>query len=106
MANLQQILNCLGQSQKLGPGYLTPVGTATPNALETLIALKNQFDPFTRVQNPLPGMTNDVGAPNILFSPAYVSNAAGQPSAIFLDAVDGNLDFSHGVKQPAYVFVS
>jgi hypothetical protein len=104
MNSLQEILISLGKDQKLGAGYLTPVGTPAPNALETVRALRQAFDPFTLVQNPLPNMTN-VPTPNILFSPAYVSNAAGQPSAIFLDGVDGNLDFSHGVKQPAYTLI-
>jgi len=104
MGTLQELLISLGKDQKLGAGYLTPVGTPSPNALETCRALRNAFDPFTLVQSPLNGMTN-VLTPNILLSPAYVSNAAGAPSAIFLDGVDGNLDFSHGTKQPAYVFV-
>jgi len=105
MNTLQEILISLGQNQKLGAGYLTPVGTP-PNALETVRALRQQFDPYTLLQNPLPGQTNRNEGVNILLTPAYVSNAAGQPSAIFLDGVDGNLDFSHGTKQPAYVFVS
>ena len=104
MNTLQEILISLGKDQKLGAGYLTPVGTP-PNALETVRALRQQFDPYTLYQNPLPGNTNQVGAPNVLLTPAYVSNAAGQPSAIFLDGVDGNLDFSHGTKQPAYTLI-
>ena len=99
MANLQQILTSLGNDQKLGAGYLTPVGTPAPTAAQTVIALKQQFDPYTLYQTPL-------APPVALLTPAYVANAQGQPTAIFLDAVDGNLDMSHGVKQPAYVFVS
>jgi len=106
MGTLQELLISLGNDQKLGPGYLTPVGTPAPTALQTVRALRQQFDPYTLLQNPLPGQTNRVEGVNVLLTPAYVSNAAGQPSAIFLDGVDGNLDFSHGVKQPAYVFVS
>jgi hypothetical protein len=104
MNSLQEILISLGQNQKLGAGYLTPVGTP-PNALETVRALRQQFDPYTLLQNPLPNMTN-VPTPNVLLSPAYVANAQGQPTAIYLEGVDGQLDFSHGVKQPAFVFAS
>jgi hypothetical protein len=106
MANLQQILTSLGNDQKLGPGYLTPVGTPAPTAHQTCVALKQQFSPFVLVQNPLPNMTNQVGAPNVLFAPAYVHNGAGMPPGIYLDDVSGNVDMSHGSKQPAYVFVS
>jgi hypothetical protein len=101
MACLQELLISLGNDQKLGAGYLTPVGTPTPTALQTVRALRQAFDPFTLVQSPLPGMTN-VPTPNVLLSPAYVSNAAGAPAGIYLDGVDGNLNKAQG---PAYVFV-
>jgi hypothetical protein len=105
LGTLQEILISLGNDQKLGPGYLTPVGTPVPTALQTVRALRQQFDPWVLVSNPLPGMTN-VPSPNVLFNAAYVANQAGQPTGIYLDGVDGNLDMSHGTKQPAYVFVS
>lgn len=104
MANLQQILTSLGNDQKLGPGYLTPAGTPVPTAAQTCIALKQQFDMFTRIQFPLPNMT-DVPTPNVLLSPAYVHNGAGLPPGIYLSDVGGNVDSSHA-PQPAYVFVS
>jgi hypothetical protein len=99
MANLQQLLTTLGNDQKLGAGYLTPVGTPAPTALQTVIALKQQLDPFTLLQNPLT-------PPISLFTPAYVYNGAGMPAGIYLDDVSGNVDASHGAKQPAYTFVS
>lgn len=104
MANLQQILTSLGNDQKLGPGYLTPVGTPNPTAAQTVIALKQGFDPFRLWQNPLPGMTDQPGAPNVLFAPAHVHNGGGLPPGIYLDDVGGNLDNSHA--SPAYVFVN
>lgn len=101
-STLQGVLNILGKDQKLAAGYLTPVGTP-PNALETLIALKNQFDPFTLRSNPLPGMTNQVGAPNILLTPARVQSIAIGQDAIFLADTEGRIDMSHN-PQPAYLF--
>lgn len=98
MANLQQLLTSLGNDQKLGAGYLTPVGTPAPTALQTVIALKNQFDPYTLLQTPL---AQPVG----LLTPAYVYNGAGMPPGIYLDDVSGNVDLSHA-KGPAYTFVS
>lgn len=100
MRSLQTLLTILG-GQKLSAGYLTPAGSGT--ALETVIALKNQFDPYTLLGSPLPNMTNQVGAPNILFSPAWVARFAGQ-DAIFLADVEGRIDTSHGTQQPAYLF--
>ena len=100
--NLQNLLTIL-DGQKLTAGYLTPAGTGT--ALETVIALKNQFDPWTLKTNPLPGMTNQVGAPNVLLSPAWVASQAVGQTAIFLDGVDGNLNLSNTPK-PAYTFSS
>lgn len=102
MNTLQSLLTILGQNQHLAPGYLTPVGTP-PNALETVRALKQQFDPFTLAQNPLPGMTNQVGAPNILLTPAWVASLAAGQDAIFLEDVGGRIDASH-TPQPAYIF--
>lgn len=100
---LQTLLTILGKDQKLAAGYLTPVGTP-PNALETVIALKQQFNPFTLAQNPLPGMTG-MGAPNILLTPAWVASLAAGQDAIFLSDVGGRIDASH-TPQPAYVFSS
>jgi hypothetical protein len=106
MNTLQTLLQLLGRTQQLSPGYLTPVGTggAPPNAWDTVVALKNQFDPFTLAGSPLPGMTNQVGAPNILLSPAWIASLAAGQDAIFLDDVSGNLNISTS-QQPAYVFV-
>lgn len=103
MNSLQQLLIILGNDQKLAPGWLTPVGTPYPTALQTEQALKNQFDPYTLMGNPLPGMTNQVGAPNILFAPAWVGSLAAGQDAIFLEGVDGNLNLSN-TPQPAYIF--
>jgi hypothetical protein len=100
MPNLQNLLVIL-DGQKLSAGYLSPAGTGT--ALETVIALKNQFDPFTIAGNPLPGMTNQVGAPNILLSPAWVGSLGAGIDGIFLSDVGGWLDQSHTPK-PAYTF--
>lgn len=107
MPNLQDLLTILGTTQKLAPGYLTPVGTAPnpPNAHDTLRALKQQFDPFTLRSNPLPGMTNQVGAPNVLLSPAWVASLAAGQDAIFLSDVGGRLNTSN-TPQPAYIFSS
>lgn len=93
MNTLQTLLTIL-DGQKLGPGYLTPLG---PTALETVIALKKQYDPYTLVQNPLP-------FPQLLMTPAFVGSLAAGQDAIFLDDASGNLDLSHG-KAPAYVFL-
>jgi hypothetical protein len=106
MNTLQDLLIIL-DGQQLSAGYLTPVGTAprAPNAHDTLRALKNQFDPYTLLNAPLPGMTNQPGAPNLLFCPAWVGSLGVGQDAIFLDGVDGKLDFSHA-GQPAYIFSS
>ena len=96
MRTLQTLLVIL-DGQKLTAGYLTPAGSGT--ALETVIALKNQFDPYTLIQNPL-------SRPATLFTPASVRSlgTVGQ-TGIFLEGVDGNLDLSHA-PQPAYIFSS
>lgn len=105
MPNLQNLLTIL-DGQKLVAGYLTPSGTGT--ALETVIAMKAQFARDVLLQNPLPGMTNvPVGPsgapqPNFLLSPAWVASLAAGQDAIYLDGVDGNLDFSP--HQPAFIF--
>lgn len=99
--NLDNLLTTLGKDQKLLPGYLTPVGTP-PNALETVKALRQQFDPWVLKQNPLPGMTG-MGAPNILLSPAWIGSLAAGQDAIFLSDVGGRIDASHTPK-PAYIF--
>jgi hypothetical protein len=99
MGTLQELLITLGNDQKLGPGYLTPVGTPQPTALQTVRALRQQFDPWTLIQNPLK-------FPATLMTPAFVGSLAAGQDAIFLDNVDGNLDLSHGAKQPAYIFLS
>jgi hypothetical protein len=91
MRTLQTLLTIL-DGQKLGPGYLTPKTTA----LETMIDLKRQAD--TLVLNGLPYIPP---AATLLFTPAWVASLKGR-DAIYLNAVDGNLDFSRG--QPAYVF--
>lgn len=106
MPNLQNLLTILG-GQKLAAGYLSPSGSGT--ALETVIAMKSQFARDVLLQNPLPGMTNvppglgGVPQPNYLLSPAWVASRLGQ-DAIYLDGVDGNLDFSQ--RQPAFTFSS
>lgn len=100
--NLDNLLTILGKDQHLAPGYLTPVGTP-PNALETVRALRQQFDPRVLPQNPLPGMTNQPGAPNILLTPAWVASLAAGQDAIFLEDVGGRIDASH-TPQPAYIF--
>jgi hypothetical protein len=81
--------------QKLSAGYLTPSGSGT--ALETVIALKQQFDPYTLLSNPIP-------VPALLFTPAWVGSLGAGKDAIFLDGVDGYLDLSHPGQQPAYIF--
>jgi hypothetical protein len=101
MNTLQDLLVIL-DGQQLLPGYLTPAGNPA-NAHDTLRALKIQFDPYTLASNPLPGMTNQPGAPNLLFCPAWVGSLGVGQDAIWLDGVDGKLDLSHA-KGPAYVF--
>lgn len=93
---LQTLLTIL-DGQKLSPGYLTPSGSGT--ALETVIALMQQFDPFTLLQNP-------IARPALLFTPAWVASLGAGKDAIFLDGVDGFLDLSNGQQQPAYIFAS
>jgi hypothetical protein len=92
MNTLNQLLIIL-DGQKLGAGYLTPGG---PTALETVIALRQQFDPFTLLGNP-------ITPPAVLLTPAWVGSLGAGKDAIFLDGVDGALDLSHN-QQPAYVF--
>jgi hypothetical protein len=104
---LQDLLIILGD-QKLAAGYLQPADAnanpaASGTAHNTLRALKRKFDPFVLAQNPLPGMTNQVGAPNTLFCPAWLGSLGAGQDAIFLDGVDGTLDLSHTPK-PAYLF--
>jgi|SRR6516164_31975 hypothetical protein len=105
MANLENLLQTLGRTQKLVAGYLTPVGTggAAPNALDTVVALKNQFDYYTLLGSPLGNFTNRAEAPNILLSPAWIGSLGVGQDAIFLDDVQGRVDFSHTPK-PAYIF--
>lgn len=82
-------------SQKLGPGYLTPLA---PTALEHMIALKRQLDTVT-INNgsyQLPG--------NLLFASAWIGSLGAGKDAIWLNAVDGKLDLSQG-QQPAYVLL-
>lgn len=94
VGTLETLLTIL-DGQKLTAGYLTPAGSGT--ALETVIALRKQFDPYTLLQNPL-------ARPVPLFTPAAVRSlgVVGQ-TGIFLDGVDGNLDLSK-TPQPAYIF--
>lgn len=99
--NLDNLLTTLGKDQHLAPGYLTPVGTP-PNALETVKALRQQFDPIVLRSNPLPGMTG-MGAPNILLSPAWIGSLAAGQDAIFLEDVGGRINTSN-TPQPAYIF--
>lgn len=101
MNTLQDLLVIL-DGQQLGAGYLAPAGAGS--ALETVMALKRGFDPWTLAGNPLPGMTNQPGAPNILLSPAWVASLGAGQDAIFLAGVDGRLDLSHA--GPAYVMVA
>lgn len=96
MNSLQQLLTTLGNNQKLSAGYLTPVGTPTPTALQTVIALRKQFDPVTLISNPL-------GYPATLMTPAWVGSLGVGQDAIFLSGVDGALDLTHTPK-PAYLF--
>ena len=94
MRTLQTLLVVL-DGQHLTAGYLTPSGTGT--ALETVIALMQQFDPFTIVGAP-------ITPPALLFTPAWVGSLAAGKDAIYLEGVDGNLDLTHGAQQPAYIF--
>ena len=90
MYSLQRLLVTL-DGQKLSPGYLTPQATA----LQTAIALMQQFDPFTLLQNP-------ITPPALLMTPAWIASLRAGQDAIYLSGVDGNLDLSHA--GPAYVF--
>ena len=90
MRSLQTLLAIL-DGQHLTAGYLPTFGSGT--ALETLIGLKNQFDPYTLLGNP-------ITPPAVLFTPAWVASLKGQ-DAIFLNTFDGNLALSQG---PAYKF--
>lgn len=91
MRSLQTLLTILG-GQHLTAGYLTPSGSGT--ALETVIYLM-----FT-ANDPIYVLSNPITPPGLLNCPAYVSNRAGFPSAIYLNGVDGNLATSQG---PAYI---
>jgi hypothetical protein len=99
MNTLQDLLIIL-DGQQLSAGYLTPAGNGT--AHDTVRALKQGFDPFTLAGNPLPGMTNQPGAPNLLFAPAWVGSLGAGQDAIFLADVGGRLDLSKA--GPAYKF--
>jgi hypothetical protein len=102
MNTLQTLLVIL-DGQKLLPGYLTPAGSGT--ALETVIALKKQFDPYTLLGNPIP-------PPAVLFTPARIApqvSYTGGTEGIFLDDVDGNLKLGPpppNSHMPAYVLAS
>ena len=92
MNTLETLLVIL-DGQKLAPGYLTPGGDGT--ALGTVMALRQTMDPIQLISNP-------ITPPALLLTPAYVNSLHGQ-DAIYLNAVDGNLDLSkHG---PAYSFL-
>jgi len=93
MRTLQSLLTIL-DGQKLAPGYLTP---PKPTALECAIELKRQLDTVT-----LNGGSYQPQG-NLLFAEAWVGSLRAGVDAIWLNAVDGNLDLSNG-KQPAYVF--
>jgi hypothetical protein len=92
--NTLETLLVILKDQKLTAGYLTPASSGT--AHDTLRALKQQFDPYTLLGNP-------ITRPALLFTPADVrtTGVLGQ-AGIFLDGVDGNLDLSHAPK-PAYI---
>jgi hypothetical protein len=98
MNTLNELLTVLGDTQKLSAGYLTPVGSPNPTALQTLIALRKQFDPWVLLQNPL-------AKPVSLLTPAWVGSLGAGQDAIFLEDVQGRIDTSHTPK-PAYIFVS
>lgn len=107
MNNLQQLLTILGKTQKLSAGFLTPVGNPVgtpPNAHDTLRALKQQFDPYVLLQNPLPNMGSRGGGPNPLLTPAWVGSLAAGQDAIFLEDAMGRINTSN-TPQPAYIFV-
>jgi hypothetical protein len=89
MRSLQVLLTIL-DGQRLSAGYLTP----KPTALETVIDLKKQMDPIVLYGQP-------ITPPALLFTPAWVASLKGR-DAIYLNAVDGNLDLSKA--GPAYVF--
>lgn len=95
MNTLQTLLVILN-GQKLKAGYLTP---PKPTALECVIELKKIYDPGLLPQNSAPYQF-----PSLLHTPAFIGSLAAGQDAIFLDGVDGNLDLSHPVKQPAYIF--
>ena len=88
MNTLNQLLIILG-GQKLTSGYLTSAGSAH----DTVRALRQQFDPYTLISNPL-------GYPVTLLTPAWVASLQGK-DAIFLAGVNGQLDLSKN-PQPAY----
>jgi hypothetical protein len=90
---LQNLLITL-RGQKLTAGYLPVFGDST--AHDTFRGLKNQFDPFTLVGNPLPSPYPP------LLTPAWIASLDGQ-DAIYLDGYDGNVDLSKTPK-PAYTF--
>jgi hypothetical protein len=92
MRSLQTLLVIL-DGQKLSPGYLTPAGSGT--ALETVLALKSQFDPYFLLGNP-------ITPPALLFTPAWVASLGAGRDAIYLSGVDGKLDLSKA--GPAYTF--
>ena len=100
LVNTLQTLLVILNGQKLLPGYLTPAGSGT--ALETVIALKKQFDPYTLASNPIP-------RPAALFTPARIAPQVafgGGQEGIFLDDVDGNLNLGPpppNAHIPAYV---
>lgn len=106
MNTLQDLLIIL-QSTKLSAGYLQPADpngnpAAIGTAHDTFRALKNQFDPYKLLGAPLPGMTNQVGAPNTLLTPAWMASLRAGQDAIYLSDVSGRLDASHTPK-PAYL---
>jgi len=105
MPNLQHLLTILGGT-KLQAGYLTPAGSGT--AHETVIAMKQQFDPIVLRSNPLPGMNNPPivagrPQPNLLFSPAFIASLEAGKDAIYLSGVDGRMDLTQG--QPAFTIL-
>ena len=102
--DLQRLLIIL-DGTKLQAGYLQPSGGGT--ALETVITLRQQFSPWVLKQNPLPGMNNPPivngrPMPNLLLSPAWMASKDGV-DGIYLDGVDGGLDFSQ--RQPAFTIL-
>src|SRR4029077_1257941 len=95
MRTLQALLVIL-DGQKLGPGYLTP---PKPTALECAIELKRQLDAVT-----INGGSYQPSG-NLLFASAWVGSLRAGQDAIWLNAVDGNLDLSQSGKGPAYTFL-